>query len=84
MQEVGAEWGVTTGRRRRCGWLDLCVLNFSHLINGYDSLNLTKLDVLDGFDEIKIGVGYTVDGKDLASFPGLSASTPPFLAPLRR
>lgn len=70
MQEVGAEWGVTTGRRRRTGWLDLVVLNFSNLINGYDALNLTKLDVLDGFDEIKIGVGYTVDGKDLPSFPG--------------
>lgn len=70
MQEVGAEWGVTTGRRRRCGWLDLVVLNYSNLINGYDTLNLTKLDVLDGFDEVKIGVAYVVDGKELPSFPG--------------
>jgi len=70
MQEVGAEWGVTTGRRRRCGWLDLVVLKFSNLINGYDSLNLTKLDVLDGFEEIQIGVGYEVDGKELDAFPG--------------
>ncbi|MCO5561153.1 hypothetical protein L7F22_014774 [Adiantum nelumboides] len=43
MQEVGAEYGVTTGRRRRCGWLDLVVLRYSCLINGYTSLNLTKL-----------------------------------------
>ncbi|CED82215.1 adenylosuccinate synthetase [Phaffia rhodozyma] len=69
MQEVGAEWGVTTGRRRRCGWLDLVVLRFSNQINGYDTLNLTKLDVLDGLDEIKIGVAYEVDGKELDGFP---------------
>lgn len=70
MQEVGAEWGVTTGRRRRCGWLDLVVLKYSHSINGYDTLNLTKLDVLDGLDEIKVGIAYEVDGKELPSFPG--------------
>lgn len=70
MQEVGAEWGVTTGRRRRCGWLDLVVLRYSNQINGYDTLNLTKLDVLDGMDEIKVGVAYEVDGKELDGFPG--------------
>ncbi|KZO99424.1 AMPSase 1 [Calocera viscosa TUFC12733] len=69
LQEVGAEWGVTTGRRRRCGWLDLVVLKYSNAINGYDLLNLTKLDVLDDLAEIKVGVAYEVDGKELAGFP---------------
>ena len=74
MQEVGREYGTTTGRRRRCGWLDLVVMKHSCLINGYDTLNLTKLDVLDGLSEVKIAVGYTVDGKDLDGFPGESNS----------
>ncbi|EPQ25977.1 uncharacterized protein PFL1_06432 [Pseudozyma flocculosa PF-1] len=69
LQEVGAEYGVTTGRRRRCGWLDLVMMRYSCLINGYTSLNLTKLDVLDNLKELKVAVGYTVDGKELTSFP---------------
>ncbi|WWC86161.1 adenylosuccinate synthetase [Kwoniella dendrophila CBS 6074] len=68
-QEVGAEWGTTTGRRRRCGWLDLVVMKYSTMINGYTSLNLTKLDVLDGFEEIKIATGYKLDGKQIDGFP---------------
>ncbi|KAI8058614.1 Adenylosuccinate synthetase [Syncephalis plumigaleata] len=69
LQEVGFEYGVTTGRRRRCGWLDLVVLRYSTMINGYTSLNLTKLDVLDKLDEIKVGVAYTLNGQRLESFP---------------
>lgn len=69
LQNIGAEFGVTTGRKRRCGWLDLVVLKYSNLINGYTSLNITKLDVLDTFKEIKVGVSYSVDGKKLESFP---------------
>ncbi|KAK6459431.1 Adenylosuccinate synthetase (IMP--aspartate ligase) [Scheffersomyces xylosifermentans] len=69
LQEVGAEFGVTTGRKRRCGWLDLVVLKYSTLINGYTSLNITKLDVLDGFKEIEVGVAYKLNGKTLKSFP---------------
>lgn len=68
MQEVGAEWGVTTGRRRRCGWLDLVVLKYSNLINGYTALNLTKLDILDQLPTIKIAIEYSLDGKPLESF----------------
>lgn len=68
LQEVGAEFGVTTGRRRRCGWLDLVVLRYSNLINGYTSLNLTKLDVLDSLPTLQIAVGYKLDGKPLDSF----------------
>ena len=71
-QEVGHEYGTTTGRRRRCGWLDLVVLKHSCLINGYDALNLTKLDVLDDVKEIKVAVRYLLDGKELPGFPGQS------------
>lgn len=67
--EVGAEFGVTTGRRRRCGWLDLVVLKYSTWINGYTHLNITKLDVLDGLKELKIATGYKHNGKLLDSFP---------------
>ncbi|KAJ6482856.1 AMPSase 1 [Mycena vitilis] len=70
LQNVGHEVGVTTGRARRCGWLDLVVLRHSCLINGYDSLNLTKLDILDGLPEIQVAVAYKdKDGAVLPSFP---------------
>ncbi|KAJ3857771.1 Adenylosuccinate synthetase [Lentinula lateritia] len=69
LQEVGHEYGTTTGRRRRCGWLDLVVMKHSNLINGYDSLNLTKLDVLDDLEEIRIGIKYVVEAKELPGFP---------------
>ncbi|GMM37273.1 adenylosuccinate synthase [Saccharomycopsis crataegensis] len=58
LQKIGAEVGVTTGRPRRCGWLDLVILKYSTRINGYTLLNLTKLDVLDTFEEIKVAVAY--------------------------
>jgi adenylosuccinate synthase len=69
LQRVGFEFGVTTGRKRRCGWLDLVVVNYSNLINGYTSFNLTKLDVLDQVPTIKVAVAYHLDGKKLESFP---------------
>ncbi|WVR05809.1 adenylosuccinate synthetase [Kwoniella sp. DSM 27419] len=69
LQEVGAEYGTVTGRRRRCGWLDLVVMRYSQMINGYTSLNLTKLDVLDAFDEIKVATGYKIDGVEIEGFP---------------
>ena len=65
----GAEYGTTTGRRRRCGWLDLMVLWHSHRVNGYARINLTKLDVLDTLTEIKIGVSYRYKGAELKYFP---------------
>lgn len=71
LQQIGAEFGVTTGRKRRCGWLDLVVMKYSTWINGYTHLNITKLDVLDTFKEIPVGVAYK-DGKTgeiLKSFP---------------
>lgn len=69
LQEVGAEYGTTTGRRRRCGWLDLVMMRYSTLINGYTSLNLTKLDVLDNLPEIKVATSYVLGEKELSSFP---------------
>lgn len=68
LQEVGQEFGVTTGRRRRCGWLDLVVLKYSHLINDYTSLNLTKLDILDQLPLIKIAISYSIDGKKIPEY----------------
>jgi adenylosuccinate synthase len=69
LQTVGFEFGVTTGRKRRCGWLDLVVVNYSNMINGYTSFNLTKLDILDQLPTIKVAVAYHLDGKKLPSFP---------------
>nr|POE56775.1 adenylosuccinate synthetase [Quercus suber] len=69
LQQVGREFGVTTGRKRRCGWLDLVVIKFSNAINWYDAINLTKLDILDDFDEIQVATEYSYNGQPLASFP---------------
>lgn len=69
LQKIGKEFGVTTGRTRRCGWLDLVVVKFSHILNWYDAINLTKLDILDDFDEIKIATEYRYNGQKITSFP---------------
>jgi len=53
---------VTTGRKRRCGWLDLIAMKYSLMINDYTSINITKLDILDELETIKVGVGYELDG----------------------
>ena len=66
---VGAEYGTTTGRQRRCGWLDIPQMQYSCLINGYTALNLTKLDVLTGLKEVKIGVAYRYKDTLLESMP---------------
>ena len=70
LASVGHEFGTTTGRPRRCGWLDLPQLKYSITINGYTSINLTKLDVLSGLKEIPLGVAYkSKDGKYLDTMP---------------
>lgn len=58
LQELGNEFGAATGRRRRCGWLDLALLRYTIKLNGVDGLVITKLDVLDSFEIIKICIGY--------------------------
>ncbi|XP_063773662.1 adenylosuccinate synthetase isozyme 2 isoform X1 [Pseudophryne corroboree] len=69
LQTRGHEFGVTTGRKRRCGWLDLVLLRYAHMINGFTALALTKLDILDVFSEIKVGVSYKLDGVKIPHFP---------------
>ncbi len=66
---IGHEFGATTGRRRRCGWLDLVALRYSLTINGVTEIALTKLDVLDAFDEVKICTSYKLDGREIKDFP---------------
>jgi adenylosuccinate synthase len=66
---VGHEWGTTTGRARRCGWLDLPQLKYSTTINGFTSLNLTKVDVLTGLDKIQLATGYKYKGQFLTTMP---------------
>lgn len=69
LRKVGGEYGATTGRPRRTGWLDVLALRFAARVNGLDGIALTKLDVLTGFHPLKIGVGYRVDGKLLDEMP---------------
>ncbi|KAJ8366062.1 hypothetical protein SKAU_G00148930 [Synaphobranchus kaupii] len=69
LQNRGKEVGVTTGRKRRCGWLDLILLKYAHMINGFTALALTKLDILDVFPEIKVGVAYKVNNELIPHFP---------------
>ena len=71
--EVGAEFGTTTGRRRRCGWFDGVVARYAVRINGLDCLAVTKLDVLDGLDEIKVCVAYELDGDRCTDLPSNAA-----------
>jgi adenylosuccinate synthase len=69
LQKQGAEFGATTGRRRRCGWLDVVMLREAAIVNGFTSLAVNKLDVLSGFDEIRVATQYRIDGKLTPDFP---------------
>ncbi len=69
IREIGNEYGVTTGRARRCGYLDLVALRYTSMINSMDSLVLTHLDVYDGMDEIQACVAYDINGKEVKEFP---------------
>jgi adenylosuccinate synthase len=69
IQEKGAEFGATTGRRRSCGWLDTVILNNSVRLNGLTGLAITKLDVLGGLEELKICTAYDRQGKTIDTFP---------------
>jgi adenylosuccinate synthase len=69
LREMGDEYGATTGRPRRCGWLDVPALRYAARVNGLDGLIVTKLDVLDTFDEIRAVAGYEQDGVALRGMP---------------
>ena len=69
LRKKGHEFGATTGRPRRCGWLDLVALKYAVRINGMNELTLTKMDVMDGFEEIKVCTSYKINGKETKVFP---------------
>ncbi|MBI2548635.1 adenylosuccinate synthase [Candidatus Woesearchaeota archaeon] len=69
LQEIGHEFGATTGRPRRCGWLDIVALRYSVQLNGITTLIITKLDVLSTLSTIKLGVGYEAHKKSIVHFP---------------
>jgi len=69
LRERGGEYGVTTGRPRRCGWLDAVGLRYAVELNGVTELTLTKLDILSGIDEIKVCIAYRLEGKEITDFP---------------
>ncbi|WP_275784852.1 adenylosuccinate synthase [Pararhizobium gei] len=71
--EKGHEFGTVTGRKRRCGWFDAALVRQSVATNGITGIALTKLDVLDGLDELKICVGYTLDGIEIDHLPASQA-----------
>ena len=69
IRDLGGEFGATTGRPRRCGWFDAVVVRYAVRVNGLTGLAVTKLDVLDTFAEIPVGVGYRLDGETIDSMP---------------
>jgi adenylosuccinate synthase len=69
LRKNGHEFGTTTGRPRRCGWFDAVAMRHAVRVNGVDQVSLMKLDVLDGFDEVKVCVAYEVDGKEINYVP---------------
>ncbi len=69
LRDTGQEFGAVTGRPRRCGWYDAVAVRYAVRLNGLDALALTKLDVLDGLDEIKVCVAYKCDGQPIDAFP---------------
>ena len=69
IRDVGNEYGTTTGRPRRCGWLDVAILRYAARVNGLDELALTKLDVLSGLPRLKVAVAYQRGGERIDAFP---------------
>jgi len=69
LRDVGSEYGASTGRPRRTGWLDLVILRHACRVNGVEKIAVTKLDVLDGFDKLKICTGYELNGREIHEVP---------------
>jgi len=72
IRERGNEYGSVTRRPRRCGWFDAVATRYAAELNGFDSVALTKLDVLDALDEVKVCVGYEIEGRRIDTFPAVS------------
>jgi adenylosuccinate synthase len=72
IRKRGNEYGSVTKRPRRCGWFDAVATRYAAELNGFDSVALTKLDVLDALDEIKVCIGYEIDGKRVDTFPAVA------------
>ena len=81
--ERGREFGTVTGRKRRCGWFDAVLVRQTCTTSGVQGIALTKLDVLDGFDELKICVGYDLDGERIDHLPTAAAQQARVRAGLR-
>lgn len=69
LRKIGQEFGATTGRPRRCGWIDLVALKYTCMVNGATKLIMTKADVLDAFEELFVCTGYNVDGRETNEVP---------------
>lgn len=69
LREIGQEFGATTGRPRRCGWLDAVALKYAAMLNGFTEIAITKLDTLDGLETLKICTGYLLDGEPIDYMP---------------
>ena len=69
LRNAGNEFGSTTGRPRRCGWIDLVALKYTCMINGVTQMVMTKADILDAMDELNVCIGYTVDGRETTTVP---------------
>lgn len=69
LRKIGKEFGATTGRPRRCGWIDLVALNFACMVNGVTQLVMTKSDILDSFKELNVCTSYNIDGKSTQEVP---------------
>jgi adenylosuccinate synthase len=80
LRKIGSEFGATTGRPRRCGWIDLVALNFACMVNGVTQIVMTKADVLDAFEELSVCTSYGIDGKQEKAVPYQMSKMP--IAPL--
>ena len=76
LRKLGSEFGATTGRPRRCGWIDLVALKYTCMINGVTQIIMTKADILDTFKELELGIAYEMEGKEMNQVPFQIVGTP--------
>jgi adenylosuccinate synthase len=76
LRKIGSEFGATTGRPRRCGWIDLVALKYACMINGVTQIIMTKADILDSFETLDLGIAYEMEGKQIDYVPFQLVGTP--------